>query len=78
MVEKLASQDGDVSVADLISMGDKLAIEAEPGLGIATVDLTQSPTPAPPAGTGVPNTAGTHAVDLSTSDSNSTGSYSEE
>ncbi len=76
--EKLAGQEGDNTVAELAQMIDNLAIDAEPALKVATVDLVQSPTPAPPPGTGVPNAAGTTPVDLSTSDSSSTEESSEE
>jgi hypothetical protein len=59
-------------------MVGKLAIEAEPELKVTTVDLMQSPTPVPPTGTSVPNTAGTHPVDLGTSDSSLTVQFFEE
>ncbi len=60
-------------------MIDAAAIEAEPlQKKVATVDLTQSPSPAPPAGAGVPTAAGRHAVDLSTSDCSSTDEHPEE
>ena len=51
-IEKLADEDG--SMADLTATVEKLAIEEEPGLKDTVVDLTKSPTPAPPPGTGVP------------------------
>ena len=73
-IEKMAGEDG--SMADLTAAVDKLAIEEEPGLKNTVVDLTKSPTPAPPPGTGVP---GDHAVCLSPSsiDSSSSSSYSD-
>jgi hypothetical protein len=59
-LEKLAGEDG--AMADLAARVHKLAIEEEPGLWVAVVDLTRSLTPAPPPGTGVPKD---HVVSLS-------------
>ncbi len=68
-VDKPTSQEGDNTVAEIVQIIDAAAVEAELLLKkAATVDLMQSPTPAPSARTGVPIVTGTHTVHLSTSD----------